>query len=648
MSYTKIRRIWTLLFVLYIVAQAYYVCNNLNKYNDRINSIRMINNSILESLTDINRELIYVNKQYYDFSTGRGGDLGIIVELMTSTIKKTKSLKANIIKNHSDFKLSEIDALLANAKLLKMIAYSYHNSWKRSRTGSTTLEMDEALRLATDKPMWTSLDLVTDIRDHVESKAEDVMQSLKQQKNIFIMLLAIQVVAFLLVVLFLDRLLKWHIKRLLKMADSISKGNFNEKINVIGDDAIGNLAVALNDTADQLAVMHANLEAEKNKAEAANESKSKFLSNISHEIRTPLNSISGFSELALESDSLYDAKQNVNFVLSESEHLLQLINTILDHAKIEAGKLQLENLIFDLHQDMQQFKAFVAPLIRDKAKKVSFDLNIAADVPQYIVADSLRLNQIIRNLLSNSAKFTDSGLIKLEVELLANKGNAAEVAFTVSDTGIGIPEDKVQKIFEGFTQADVSITRKYGGTGLGTTITKELVELFESKLEVRSVVGVGTTFRFAVEFALPEASAVDELENRKKMSQAKVSKIQNKEMSVLVADDYQLNQTLLKSYLHIEGIDCDIANNGLEAVELSRKKDYSLIFMDVQMPKMNGHDATREIRSDSLSQKAYIIGISADASKQAEQECFNAGFDAVLNKPIKRMDFINLISSLKK
>lgn len=644
LEYTKIRRTFLVLFVAYVSFQTVYTFSSLNSSNDKISRIQVINNHILNDLAEINKNFISANKLYYLFETERVENLLQIVEFMNSTITKGQSLKDFIIENNVEVDLTDIDVLITNAKLIKMTAFNYHTSWLRTRTGGSTIEMEEALHAATDKPIWTSFDMIQHIRNHVEHYAQEAVLKINSQKNIIFILVVVQVIAFLLVATLLSKILSWHINRLLRMASLIAEGKFDERIEVIGKDCVAQLAIAVNRSAKKLGVLHEALEQERKKAERESEAKSKFLSNLSHEIRTPLNCISGFSELVTETSSIDDAKANASMVLHESRHLLSLVNTILDHAKIESGKLTLENEIFDLYENLEQSGNILKSLIKDKV--ISVDINIANDVPHYICSDSLRFNQIIRNLFSNAAKFTEKGLIKLEISVCTLRSHKVKLLFTVSDTGIGIPADKLDSIFEGFTQADDSITRKFGGTGLGTTITKELVQLFGSELSVRSVENVGTSFRFAIEFDLPTESEIDLFIEKKQMNKSIIDNVAKVKGSVLVVDDYLPNQTLFKAFLASDGIDCEIAQDGQEALALCMEKSYSVIFIDVQMPKMNGFDATKAIRKNSNSKNAYIVGVSGDISSESNLKCLSVGMNLVLNKPVKKNEFLNSIPRL--
>lgn len=642
-AYTKVRRLFVAIFALYSIGLALYVFNSLTQSNDRVENIALINNHLLDGLSEISKDFIAANKLYYMFETGRSNDIKQISYVMKETIQKCRDLKVFSEENNIDIDMSDLDSLIANAKLIRMTAHNYHSSWERTKTGGSTVEMEEALHSATDEPIWTSFEIITHIRTHIAQHAQVAFAKIDSQKKIYLLLVVLQLIGFIVVSAFLIKILNSHIDRILKIASALAKGNFDERVDVIGKDRIAGLAAALNETAEQLACLHGELEQAKSKAEDSSEAKSKFLSNLSHEIRTPLNCISGYSELIIESDSLEQCNSDAQTILKESEHLLSLVNTILDHSKIESGKLILEHEVFNLHQALEHSGMILKSLIKDK--QVVYDLSISNNVPQYVSSDSLRLTQIIRNLLSNAAKFTDKGLIKLDVAVATSSAETAKLIFTVSDTGVGIPEDKLDSIFDGFTQVDESITRKYGGTGLGTTITKELLELFGSKLELRSVVGVGTTFRFEIEFDIPEAKQVEKFKSMLFEEQSLETK-RALSGDILVVDDYQPNQVLFKAFLAKSGIQCDIANNGKDAYEMASQKRYDIIFIDIQMPIMDGYQAVTLIRdSASMSKDAYIIGISGDASAEANKKCYRVGMNHILNKPITMHSFVNSIPS---
>ncbi len=395
--------------------------------------------------------------------------------------------------------------------------------------------------------------------------------------------------------------------------------------------------------AHNLELANRHLEEASFMARAASRAKSEFLSNVSHEIRTPLNGIIGFSEVILTSKSLNSACQQARVILGEAEHLLALINDLLDDAKIESGKLELECEPLDLEQVVQ---SVVSPLhIQVEEKGLELFVLTADDVPRYVLGDAVRLRQVLLNLVSNAVKFTERGSVTVQIDALQHDNHRATLRFAVIDTGIGIPKEKQEAIFESFTQVDGSTTRKYGGTGLGTSIAWKLVRLMGGQIGLKSEPGEGSTFWFTLTVKTcptrpePEALAL--------ISQSSMTCAQQAPRCtghILLAEDYPTNQQLARSHLESAGHSLEIAENGVEAVAVCREHRFDLILMDLQMPEMDGYEATRRIRSE-LPDYAHvpILAMTANASASARKACREAGIDDVITKPIRRGPFLATI-----
>lgn len=374
-------------------------------------------------------------------------------------------------------------------------------------------------------------------------------------------------------------------------------------------------------------------------AEEAVKSKQQFLSNMSHEIRTPMNAIIGFTKVVLKTELTPKQKEYLQAIKMSGDALIVLINDILDLAKVDAGKMTFEKTAFKLNLSIKAMLHLFETKIQEKNLKLV--INYDNTIPEVLVGDPVRLHQIILNLVSNAVKFTNKGKITVKVNLFSEDDKEAIIKFSVIDTGIGIKNSKIATVFENFQQATSGTSRLFGGTGLGLAIVKQLVEAQNGSIEVESELDKGSTFSFTLGFAKTTSYAVLEPEILELNTDVK-------NINILVVEDMELNQLLMKTLLDDFGFECEIASNGLIAIEKLKHSTYDVILMDLQMPEMNGFEATEYIRN-TLKSDIPIIALTADVTTVDVAKCKEVGMNDYVSKPVdERLLYSKLISILKK
>lgn len=383
-----------------------------------------------------------------------------------------------------------------------------------------------------------------------------------------------------------------------------------------------------------------NLKTTEIELQEASEAKDRFLSTMSHEIRTPLNAVTGLANILLMDDHMPEQEENLKALKYSGEHLLGLINDLLDFSKIKSGKLKLVEKEFNLEVLLKNIHSNFAH--KADKKELQFEVKWCNKTPFLVIGDGIKLSQVLKNLLSNSFKFTEHGGIKLTVNNLGVKNNRVDLEFKVIDTGIGIVKEKQETIFESFMQESAETSVKYGGTGLGLAICKRILKLQNSDLEVVSEPGKGSTFSFTLSF---------KISNR--LSTYTPDLIQTQptykplHLKILVAEDNKMNVLILKKFLQMWKVDYTLAYNGEEVIEIYNKKDFDLILMDLQMPVMNGYEATKVIRGFSDKDKANIpiVALTAFAQADIKAKIQKYRMNGFMSKPFNPIELYNLLAT---
>ena len=464
-------------------------------------------------------------------------------------------------------------------------------------------------------------------------------------QQFFGMLIIISILGIVIYLLFKRKVLK-PIYILVKNIQSISTGDLHNRVEITSNNEFKILAKAFNHMADSLSIINdekdayaEKLRTTNNELESATQSKSLFLANMSHEIRTPLTAIIGFSEILLdENTQLEERISSINTIIRNGNHLLHLINEILDLSKIEANKLEVERIEIPVTQLMQEVQSLID--LQARTKGLEFTINYDLPIPEFILSDPVRIKQILINLCNNAIKFTAEGKVNVQLSYTSSKHI---LQFQIQDTGIGMTEDQVEKLFAPFSQADASTTRKYGGTGLGLHLSKQLAEKLGGELTVTSSSGKGSCFTLTLHTDnLQGAPLLKEIPIETIVSDTLTNSDISGTGKVLLAEDNPDNQRLISMYLSKFGADVSIAENGEVAVNMALQGDFDLVLMDMQMPVMDGILATRNLREQGY--KKPIVSLTANTMKEDQKKCIDAGCNEFVSKPINKIKFYEILS----
>ncbi len=461
--------------------------------------------------------------------------------------------------------------------------------------------------------------------------------------NTGIILIALSVVA-----LYVQRLQRSFLGPLLKLANTarqIEKDHdYSRRSDYFGNDEISDLAEAFNNMLAQIQAHETDLESQvlsrtqelelaKQDAESANQAKGQFLANMSHEIRTPMNAIVGLVELCLNSELSFKQREYLKRVESSAHSLMTLIGDILDFSKMEAGKMQMETIPFLLEEMLEHVFSTMLQLSANKG----IQLIRPPAGPEYhaVIGDPQRLRQVLINLIGNAIKFTEHGEITVSFSEISRDAHSVRLQFAISDTGIGITAEQQTKLFQAFSQGDSSVTRNYGGTGLGLIISKQLIEQMGGSIEVSSKPGIGSTFTFNVLLGATDLNTIRNFQIRRHRTSIDIGKLARLHgRRVLLVEDNEINRIVAIELLEQAQLQVDIAENGELALDKLRHNDYDCVLMDVQMPVMDGYQATRLLRQIPACRDIPVIAMTANVMNGDHQHCLAAGMNDFIGKPI--------------
>jgi signal transduction histidine kinase/ActR/RegA family two-component response regulator len=459
------------------------------------------------------------------------------------------------------------------------------------------------------------------------------------------------VVAFSIAITFyLDSYIRRPLAKLRHTADILSEGDFTARANILGNDEIATTSVVFDNMADELCIMISDLkmreqELEKSnlalqeakvEAEEANLAKSKFLANMSHEIRTPLNGMLGFLDILSRTDLSSNQLNYIAKIKLTSNMLLGTINDILDYSKIQSGKLRIEEIPFNLIDLIEETLLLISYNVEEKGLIVN--KYIQEDIPVMMTGDPFRLKQVLINILTNAVKFTEDGSIDLYVSAQRTNGKTI-INFSIKDTGCGISKKNLEAIFEPFTQDNDNKSRHYSGSGLGLSICNELVKMMGGNIGVESELGKGSTFYFSINVSNNQLN-YDKKGIEKDYDADDTKHFSENQYKILLVEDNEINVMVAQEFLMLNNVSCDVAENGLIALEYFDRNSYDIIFMDCQMPVMDGYVATKEIRKRETGiNHTPIVAITAFAFSDEKDKCIDAGMDDYISKPFTRDDF---------
>jgi len=560
---------------------------------------------------------------------------------------KLKNLKLLVSDNPSQVSLlNEVDELQKQwLKYAANVEIDTRRKVKQQHNNKTT--MTDVIKLIENETGKNLIDRIREIgeklileeRSLMSIRQDEAKTAVERTERTLILGTSIAILIAVFIAFIISSTIQKNLKSLLKGTDKIKQGNFDDDILVDSNDEFLLLANAFNS-------MTLSLKSSTEKMQLASQAKGEFLANMSHEIRTPLNGVLGMLTF-LEDTKINDEQSSyINSIRSCCDGLLVVINDILDLSKLDAGMLSMEYIPFHLKNLIEETCHLLDSSISQKS--LSLEYSIDNQIAQAFIGDRLRIRQILLNLLNNAIKFTDYGAIKLSIVVSSPHISSAgkkisTLSFQVKDQGIGISKDDKKKLFKPFSQVDASITRKFGGTGLGLIICSQLVKQMKGQMKVKSKLGEGSIFSFSIPLEHTELIAENIPMTQQEILADEQELASKYPLNILVAEDNNINQTIAKKIFAKLGYNIDIAKNGQKAVEALDNKSYDIIFMDMQMPVMDGVTATEIIMNKWQSNSPRIVAMTANVLPEDKEKCINAGMRGFIPKPINIANIIDII-----
>jgi signal transduction histidine kinase/ActR/RegA family two-component response regulator len=617
-----------------------------------IDSIFVLNTRFIRSIEYL-KTLMYERGYLHSGLEGELKDLGRQLEVTrgipSSEIAKLRNLEKEFLRTGQDSTVEEFNEIA-----LALLSGKYLSSANRAAIAEyqeafrAFASLDNKIGINTNSGAYAQVqDEMVELRSFYEFMVDEIKVRseslyLTYRRQLWLVSL-VMIVILLIVSVYLSGDLTNDVRVLSKKVYSFIQSDFRS--TRFGDfkprnTEIINLNRSFDEMIARLQITLHRMEEEKKRAEKSAEYKSLFLANMSHEIRTPLNGVIGMLHMLRGTRLSQKQRQYMEVVEYSANHLLDLVNMILDHSKLNARKMQLEEIEFDLAGDMNK----LVKIFEFKTREKGLEISLVADgnFDHKLIGDSLRLQQVLMNLLNNAVKFTEEGKITLHINELERSKERQLVKFVVEDSGIGISKANQDRLFHAFEQLDGSTTRQYGGTGLGLAISNQLVQMMGGSIDLESEEGKGAKFCFDVEFKI--GSKLESKPNLKEGNQQETSTISA--IRVLLAEDNPVNQKVITLMLEQAGAQVEIANNGLEAVDIFKEKEFDLVLMDLQMPEMDGLEASKVIKASRKYKKhpTPIIAVTANAFVEDRTRALEAGMDDFLTKPIRPQEFKGILA----